>query len=254
MHPILNCARRWSSCAPPGPAGVDHRSKAMFLKSRLPAKLYKYLPKKAARSFFENPEIRFTLSNRLNDPFDLSPVGSYTDHYGAIGVFCLSSTPFSIPMWAHYGDVGRGVVLEFRTDTPFFEEHPPAQVRYKKSRPTVKDPVEALRVKSQEWAYEQEWRCFTDLPRNPRFFNQAAQAVCLPFPTDALTAIIYGHDSNVSREGAAFLSRVGSQGIQELICRVDPWRFKLNLRPLDCIEHLFEHREAVDWGRRNRPG
>lgn len=224
----------------------------MFFKSRLPTRLYKYLSAKAAKSFFENPEVRFTLSNRLNDPFDLAPVGSCTDQYGMVGVLCLSSTPVSMPMWAHYGDAGRGVVLEFRTDAPFFEEHCPAQVKYRSSRPTVKDPAEALRVKSEEWAYEQEWRCFMPLPRNPRFFNQAAQAVCLPFPADALTAIIYGHDSNVSREGAAFLSRVRAEGVRELICRMDPWRFKLNLRPPGCIEHLFEHREAVDWGRRNR--
>lgn len=225
----------------------------MFFKSRLPAKLYKYLSAKAAKSFFENPEVRFTLSNKLNDPFDLAPVGSYTDHYGMIGVFCLSSTPVSMPMWAHYGEAGKGVVLEFRTDAPFFKEHFPAQVRYRNSRPTVKDPIEALRVKSEEWAYEQEWRCFITLPKNPHFFNQAEQAVCQLFPTDALTAIIYGHDSAVSKEGSDFLSRVGVVGIQELICRVDPWKFKLNLRPPGCIEHLFEHREAIDWGRQNRP-
>lgn len=162
---------------------------SIFFTSRLPTKLYKYLPEKAAKHFFEKPEIRFTLSNKLNDPFDLAPVGSYTDSYGAIGVFCLSSTPTSIPMWAHYGDVGRGVVLEFRTDAPFFDEHFPVQVKYKKKRPTVKNPRESLRVKSHEWAYEQEWRCFAELPKDPRFFNQAAQAVCMPFPSDALTTI-----------------------------------------------------------------
>jgi hypothetical protein len=205
----------------------------MLFKSRLPAKLYKYLSAKSAKSFFENPEIRFTFSNRLNDPFDLAPVGAAyaTDHYGAIGVFCLSSTPVSMPMWAHYGDAGHGVVLEFRTDAPFFEEHFPSQVKYRTSRPTVEDTMAALRVKSKEWAYEQEWRCFMTLPKNPRYFNQAAQAVCLPFPADALTAIIYGHDSTVSKEGRDFLSRIGGEGVQELICRVDPWEFKLNLRP-----------------------
>jgi hypothetical protein len=137
----------------------------MFYTSRLPAKLYKYLPENAAEAFFKNPEVRFTLGNRLNDPFDLAPVGSYADHYGAIGVFCLSSTPTSMPMWAHYGDLGRGVVLEFRTDASFFDEYAPAQVKYKKKRPTVQNPIDALRVKSSEWAYEQEWRCFAELPR-----------------------------------------------------------------------------------------
>lgn len=224
----------------------------MFFTSRLPTKLYKYLPEKAAKEFFEKPEIRFTLSNKLNDPFDLAPVGSYTDNYDAIGVFCLSSTPTSIPMWAHYGDVGRGVVLEFRTDGPFFDEHFPAQVKYKKKRPTVKNPRESLRVKSREWAYEQEWRCFAELPKDPRLFNRTVQAVCMPFPSDALTTIIYGYDSAVAHEGAAFLSRIGPEKVKELVCRQDPWRFNLNLRPLDCIEHLFEHRDAAAWGCRYR--
>lgn len=224
----------------------------MFFTSRLPAKLYKYLPEKSAEAFFENPQVRFTLGNRLNDPFDLAPVGSNTDYYGAIGVFCLSSTPTSIPMWTHYGDVGRGVVLEFRTDASFFNEHVPAEVKYKKKRPTVKDPIDALRVKSSEWAYEQEWSCFAPLPKDPQFFNLAAQAVCMPFPLDALTTIIYGYDSAVSRKGAAFLSRKGVEHVKELACRHDPWRFHLNLRPLDCIEHLFEHRDAASWGHKHK--
>jgi len=86
------------------------------------------------------------------------------------GVCCFSSVNSDLLMWGHYADKHRGLCLGFRTDTPLFVKlHP---VQYSTEVPeqnptepfcgTTESPYELLRkfllVKSQCWAYEQEWR------------------------------------------------------------------------------------------------
>lgn len=173
-----------------------------------PKKLYKYLTPEGAVKFFENPSIWFRLSNKLNDVFDMHPSGSHPmDGLGAIPVLCLCETATSVPMWAHYGKEGQGVVLEFNTGTEFFKRYEPHQVRYRTKRPTIKDPRAAALVKSKEWAYEREWRCFTTLPRHDsgEDFLLSQQAVSTPFPFEALSAVIHGHDGRTAMEAAKFL-------------------------------------------------
>lgn len=218
--------------------------------SMKPKKLYKYLSAEGAKALFLEPSLWFRLPNKLNDIFDLCPVGS-SGEYDPIVVFCLSETPLSIPMWAHYGSMGQGVVLEFDMNSDFFTQYPPSKVLYQSKRPTVKNP-KAIIIKSSEWTYEREWRCFTPLsnrmPSEEKFLSH--QTVSIPFPFDALTAIIHGHDSIV--DARHFLLRPEAAHVQELVCRIDPWSYSLNLRKIDDLEHIFESREAVAWGRRQR--
>lgn len=168
-----------------------------------PKKLYKYLSAEGAKALFLEPSLWFSLSNKLNDVFDLRPVGSFVDEFGQIAVFCLSETPLSRPMWAHYGSMGQGVVLEFDLNSDFFAQYPPSKVLYRSKRPTVSDP-KAIIIKSSEWAYEREWRCFTPLAKELRFL-ESHQVVSVPFPFAALTSVIYGHDSRVNAQD--FLAR-----------------------------------------------
>jgi len=86
------------------------------------------------------------------------------------GVLCLAEEPDNMLMWAHYAAGYRGLVLEFATDSPFFErgreEGQPwgylAPVSYRDSRPAIigtEAPWEELfLVKSEIWRYEREWR------------------------------------------------------------------------------------------------
>lgn len=220
-----------------------------------PKKLYKYLSTEGAQKLFSSsrPSLWFRLPNKLNDVFDLRPVGSYVDGFGSIAVLCLSETPTSVPMWAHYGSGGQGMVLEFDVNSEFFRQYPPIKVRYRSKRPTVANPRDAATAKSKEWAYEREWRCFTLLPTQQSESEQfllAQQAVSVPFPFDALSAIIHGYDCAV--DVRALRSNPNAQHVQELVCRIDPWTYSLNLRTPDDLTHIFENREAFDWGRRQR--
>ena len=227
----------------------------MHLHSR-PRKLYKYLSPEGAAKLFESPSIWFRFSNKLNDPFDMQPAGGHpTDGLGAIPILCLSETPTSAPMWAHYGKESEGVVLEFDTGAEFFKRYGPHQVRYQTKRPTIKDPRAAALVKSNEWAYEREWRCFAALPRSDsgkERFLVSQQAVSIPFPFEALSAVIHGHDGRTVMEAAKFLENPLASHVKHLVCRIDPWKFTFNLRTLDDISHIHENRKAMMWGHQQR--
>lgn len=214
-----------------------------------PRKLYKYLTPEGATKLFENPSIWFRLSNEFNDVFDMHPAGSNpTDGLGAIPVLCLCETAISAPMWAHYGKEGEGVVLEFDTGSEFFKRYKPYQVRYRAKRPTIKNLRAAALVKSKEWAYEREWRCFAELPSRDSAeerFLVSQQAVSVPFPFEALSAVIHGHDGRTVMEAAKFLGTSLAGHVEHLVCRIDPWRFALNLRRLDDISHIHENLKAA---------
>lgn len=222
----------------------------MFLR---PRRLYKYISFAGAQSLFSspNPEIWFRLANQLNDVYDLAPVGSYLDTFGAIGSFCLSETAISAPMWSHYGSNGQGVVLEFLLASEFFCANPPQKVRYCRRRPTVKNVRAALTTKSADWAYEKEWRCFIspnvtheDQPR----FLLAEQALAVPFPFAALRSVIHGYDSRVSDEN--FLSRPEASHVKQMVCRKDAWNYGFNICAMDDMKHIYAHRDSILWGRR----
>lgn len=113
----------------------------------------------------------------------------------SIRVACFSETPKNIPMWAHYGGNSSGVCIVFDFNRSSIEKENtlvPLKVRYENLRPTV-STVElskftgrsgsAVRstsgnvalmermclLKSQDWAYEREWRVFTRSERSASY-------------------------------------------------------------------------------------
>lgn len=119
-------------------------------------------------------------------------------------VLCLSERNDVPPMWAHYADKGKGVVLEFKgtvdLDSPFLIAQ---KVRYSQTPPAImclKDWVkcslgssdkefedlyrEVQYVKTTSWEYEKEWRIVTvdafpkDMPYSDlSFFSQDLQGI-----------------------------------------------------------------------------
>ena len=93
-------------------------------------------------------------------------------------ILCLSELHDVMPMWLHYADTYRGVVLEFEaldeTDSSFLVARP---IKYQDSLPAIADPqvwarcmlgqatlslpdlfTEYQYVKTNQWGYEREWR------------------------------------------------------------------------------------------------
>jgi hypothetical protein len=104
--------------------------------------------------------------------------GKWSEMVPTFRILCLSELNDIIPMWLHYADEYRGVVLEFSAadelDSVFLAARP---VVYQDTPPAVADAdtwascilgqggntyrdilSEYLYVKTKSWSYEQEWR------------------------------------------------------------------------------------------------
>jgi len=92
------------------------------------------------------------------------------------GVLCLSARNESIPMWSHYADMHRGVVIGIKARDSTFSQAIHRRVRYLKRRRVSVDPFATVGTKkwweqinrtifskSQEWDYEQEYRILFSL-------------------------------------------------------------------------------------------
>ena len=86
-----------------------------------------------------------------------------------VGIFCVSKTYQSFPMWAHYADNAKGLVIEFKNLDAIFNDNETGVLNklrkvdyYKGRRPSIKigssDQMEMLFSKHKDWRYEHEYR------------------------------------------------------------------------------------------------
>jgi Protein of unknown function (DUF2971) len=111
------------------------------------------------------------------------------------GVYCLTTDPCSTLMWSHYSRNHKGICLEFSARDNKFAMA--TQVLYQKEYPPflLHDPNSTnimLIVKSDDWAYEKEFRLIC-----PRFTDVRAMPLImdgnyLPIGAGDLTSIILG--------------------------------------------------------------
>lgn len=113
---------------------LGDKDKAFEIRNEfLPKKLYKYQGTEDFRiTTLENNELYFSSKDKLNDPFDLSPI--YYDKNeiskmklcnvneidnilenaaNNMGILSLSTTPLNMPLWAHYADNHKGICVEY---------------------------------------------------------------------------------------------------------------------------------------------
>jgi len=112
------------------------------------------------------------------------------------GVSCFSEKNDNQLMWSHYASSGKGFCLEFDTKKEPFQKLFPVEY---KDKPPYLDLVEMvssekiyllkklLCVKSLDWTYEKEWRCF---------HNEINKAY--GYDSNALTGVYFG--SEIERE------------------------------------------------------
>lgn len=116
------------------------------------------------------------------------------EHHASRGVFCLSETCISVPMWAHYADQHRGICLEFDRQRLMEAFPPTSKVQYAPAvdaynamdtflcsdEAAVMRLSESFLIKAREWEYEQEWRIISDSVGTTNL------------PKDCLTSVILG--------------------------------------------------------------
>jgi hypothetical protein len=144
---------------------------------------------------------------RLLQPQYLPSVSSAIDSAfnENVGVLCLSEVRDSLLMWGHYTENHEGFLIGFEQDHPFFSiRRGPddefgflRQVKYCRNRPSVTladtTGTEWFETKSEEWAYEREWRMMRVLHDAECRLDAAPYPTYLfSFPVDAVAEIIIG--------------------------------------------------------------
>jgi len=128
-----------------------------------------------------------------------------------VGIMCLSEVPDSLLMWGHYTDDHRGFVVGFDFDHAFFSKRRGQEdefgflrrVNYQCERPKIvlsdtSSPA-WFNTKSDQWAYEREWRMLRVLSEADSRKERTPFPCCLfAFPEDAVLEIIIGLRSTPS--------------------------------------------------------
>lgn len=81
-----------------------------------------------------------------------------------MGILCLAENWSDILLWAHYGDMHRGICTGFHSNSDVFATALP--VKYRADLPVIRRPDDdtdamlnkAFFTKAECWEYEQEWR------------------------------------------------------------------------------------------------
>ena len=117
-------------------------------------------------------------------------------------------------MWGHYTDCHRGFVIGFDDAHPFFVKRRSStdefgflrKVCYRRDRPelrfdNVTDGISAdvFQTKSEDWAYEREWRMMRILDECALRIEQQPHDICLfAFEPDAVKEIVVGMRAEAS--------------------------------------------------------
>jgi hypothetical protein len=123
---------------------------------------------------------------------------------GHFGVLCFSETNDHHLMWAHYAAEHNGFVIEFDTAHPAFHQlGEPRKVEYLPHRPVydaAKGAMGFWRQKTEQWAYEREWRIVRELKHcETKTVNGSAIYLC-PLPRSAVRAVYFGVRASTETE------------------------------------------------------
>jgi len=161
----------------------------------------------------------------------------------SIGILCLSEIMDSLLMWAHYSDSHQGYVLEFDSESSFFDQRDGEndfrflhQVQYSKQRPTfVLKNIKGFSPfiqKSDEWSYEGEWRMLMPLAMASNVIGEGPSAIHLyNFPRDTISKVIVGCKATEKTTEAIIeiiQSTVEYRSVEIMRATLDDQEYKLN--------------------------
>ena len=122
-----------------------------------------------------------------------------------LGILSLTEKHDSMLMWSHYGEMHRGIMLGFESAHPFFnrKRSPDDEffhlrpVAYAHQRPHVDllrtNTLELFLTKSQDWAYEKEWRMMIPIAD----CQEASPGVHVQsYPPECLEMVVLGANSS----------------------------------------------------------
>jgi hypothetical protein len=165
-------------------------------QSPIPEVLYKYCPPERI-DILEGMQIRFSSPSQFNDTFDshyLVPTSQGAKGKTArtllrnrLGILSLTERRDNHLMWVHYARNHTGFVLGFDARASFFQEddHVLRKVIYEPGpRVHSEADVNVCFYKSNEWEYEQEWRCVRSF--------QSSESRMIDIDPSLITQTIFG--------------------------------------------------------------
>ena len=170
-----------------------------------------------------------------------------------IGILCLTEKRDNLLMWAHYASNHSGFVVQFDTESSYFDQRKKTdeirghlrKVRYAKKQPelvlmdrnlsqeqTIDRWVDDIFfVKSKHWEYEQEWRMAMTLRDCQRVIQRGSHKIHLfPFPKDSVRALILG--CKISKEDKDFIIKIVEQDadyshVEIIQAKIDDKKYRL---------------------------
>lgn len=165
-----------------------------------------------------------------------------------IGILSLTKTPENLLMWAHYANSHQGFILEFDINHPFFNRKKSEtdefrhlrEVTYSVKRPSASlsnMDFELFLVKSEEWAYEKEWRLMLPLNDADKVISCEPHDIHLyQLPFSAIKSVILGHRSTDKTKNAvieALTNESNKSHISLHQASIDEREFKLNFHKVN---------------------
>lgn len=154
-----------------------------------------------------------------------------------VGILCLSERNDSIPMWSHYSDSHKGVVIGIEANDDSFHYSNISKVRYFKHRISIDPRVEAgskkwwqqmrkiIFSKSSEWKYEAEYRMvFHQKSLVPGKLDDNRSAYFVRLNKSAFHSVIFG----------CLISQTNQEAITQLLSL--RWRFP-HVKKFRAIRH-----------------
>lgn len=158
-------------------------------------------------------------AGRPSQEFEAAMQKLIEDGRSSIGVCSLSETAAEPRMWENYADSHRGICLRFDDDMTAPNAMPhfalAMRVTYQDERPKIRvwgpdKGMEKMKryilTKTRKWEYEQEWRLI-----DGEFTGRR------PFPSPALTGIIFGKDISDEDKAEVIQWATSSQRNLELL-------------------------------------
>lgn len=160
-------------------------------------KLYKYCSIsgdafKHTQDIFVNQRLFLSKANMLNDPNEGIAVIDIKNDYRIWGnqheernrqdnirICAFSETHKNSVMWSHYADEHKGICIEMDDSCMITDRGILKKVNYSNSVPILKhsgniDSRDLFLNKTEEWAYEKEWRYIEEGQNSFLFFNNLA--------------------------------------------------------------------------------
>ncbi len=195
-----------------------------------------------------SPSLNSKMSERINQ---------YTSEN--IGVLSLSKNFNNLLMWPHYSSSHKGYVVEFDTETSFFNQQAnkhlnrnepervqseygyPKEIRYLNDRPNVilsqQINMDMFFTKSSNWCYEEEYRMLMPLEFGIHSgIDDGGHDVWLfKIPEESITRIFLGSRCDIDVESKALNLKNHSETKHIKIekASIDSMQFKLNFEEIN---------------------